>query len=143
AVEPNPELPGRIEALADTVSAYLARPDRPRAGIDGPVAFFCAEFGAHASLALYSGGLGVLAGDILKEASDQALPMIGVGLFYRLGYFRQRIDINGRQQEYWVPGDPKSLPMARVTDAAGRPLQLSVEFSGQAVAFQVWRVDVG
>ena len=143
AVERNPELLARIDALAETVSAYLTRAERPRAGVEGPVAFFCAEFGVHASLPLYSGGLGVLAGDILKEASDQALPMIGVGLFYRLGYFRQRIDINGRQQEYWVAGDPKSLPMARVNDEAGRPLLLSVEIAGQEIAFQVWRVDVG
>ncbi len=143
AVERNPELLERIAALAETVAAYLGRPERPRAGVEGPVAFFCAEFGVHASLPLYSGGLGVLAGDILKEASDQALPMIGVGLFYRLGYFRQRIDINGRQQEYWVAGDPKSLPMARVNDEAGRPLLLSVTIAGQEIAFQVWRVDVG
>jgi starch phosphorylase len=143
AVEHNPELLARIDALADTMSGYLARPERPRAGIDGPVAFFCAEFGVHASLPLYSGGLGVLAADIIKEASDQALPMIGIGLFYRLGYFRQRIDLHGRQQEYWVVSDPESLPMARVRDATGRPLLLSVELSGQAMAFQVWRVDVG
>ena len=75
---------------------------------------------------LYSGGLGVLAGDILKEASDQALPMVGVGLLYRRGYFRQRLDLGGRQQEYWIANDPKSLPMARVTGRDGTPLRLSV-----------------
>lgn len=143
AVERNPELLSRIDALAEDVSAYLARPDRSRAGIDGTVAFFCAEFGLHVSLPIYSGGLGVLAGDILKEASDQALPMVAIGLFYRLGYFRQRIDITGRQQEYWLPGDPKSLPMARVTDDDGRPLHLTVDLHGEQTAFQVWRVDVG
>ena len=101
------------------VDAMLARPACRRPGVDGPVVFMCAEFGFHASMPIYSGGLGVLAGDILKEASDQALEMIGIGLLYRRGYFRQRLDISGRQQEYWLELDPKSLPMARVT-AAGR-----------------------
>ena len=62
----------------------------------------------------------MLAGDILKEASDQALPMIGIGLFYRRGYFRQRLDVSGRQQEYWVINDPKNLPMARVSAPTAR-----------------------
>ena len=81
----------------------------------------CAEFGFHQSMPIYSGGLGVLAGDILKEASDQSLEMIGIGLLYRRGYFRQRLDIRGRQQEYWIDTDPHGLPMARVTTAGGRP----------------------
>jgi glycogen phosphorylase len=143
AAERDPELMARVRTLADDVSSYLGRPDRPRPGVDGTVAFLCAEFGLHASLPIYSGGLGVLAGDILKEASDQALPMVAIGLFYRLGYFRQRIDITGRQQEYWVPGDPKSMPMARVTEDDGSPLLLSVDLFGHATVFQVWRVDVG
>ena len=143
AVERDPDLLERINALAESVAAELARPDRPRPGIDGPVVFMCAEFGFHQSLPLYSGGLGVLAGDILKEASDQALPMIGVGLLYRRGYFRQRIDPAGRQQEYWVSLDPKSLPMARVGGEDGEPLQLSVPVFDAELAFQVWRVDVG
>ena len=67
-----------------------------------PVAFFCAEYGVHASLPVYSGGLGALAGDLLKEASDRALPMVAVGLMYGKGYFRQRIDAGGWQHEYWV-----------------------------------------
>ena len=85
AAERNPALLDRVQALSEEVGAYLERPDRPRPGVDGTVAFFCAEFGFHSSMPVYSGGLGVLAGDILKEASDQALPMIGVGLFYRRG----------------------------------------------------------
>ena len=111
-------------------AAYLGRPDADRPGIDGRVAFFCAEFGFHASLPIYSGGLGVLAGDILKEASDQALPMVGIGLLYRRGYFRQRLDLAGRQHEYWVAIDPKSLPMARVTNEDGSPLRLTVTLFG-------------
>ena len=141
--ERNPALVERIGALAAAVAADLDRPERPRPGIAGPVAFFCAEFGVHSSLPLYSGGLGVLAGDIVKEASDQALPMVGLGLLYGRGYFRQRIDVTGRQQEYWLQTEPHSLPMARVTNDDGSPLRLSVELFGAELDFQVWRVDVG
>jgi len=141
--EANSGLLERIGALAEATSAYLARPDGEYEGIDGPVAFFCAEFGFHVSLPIYSGGLGVLAGDILKEASDQALPMVGVGLLYRRGYFRQRLDLAGRQHEYWIRLDPKSLPMARVTNDDGSPLRPTVTLGVSDLTFNVWRVDVG
>ncbi len=143
AVERNPELRARIDALVAEVDADLGRPARARPGVEGPVAFFCAEFGFHASMPIYSGGLGVLAGDILKEASDQALPMVGIGLFYRRGYFRQRLDLAGRQQEWWLANDPKSLPMARVSLPDGTPLRPTVQVAGRPVVFQVWRLDVG
>ena len=133
----------RIDALAAAVAADLARPDRPRPGITGPVAFFCSEFGFHPSMPLYSGGLGVLAGDILKEASDQALPLVGVGLLYGRGYFRQRLDLRGRQQEYWLATDMHSLPAARITDADGAARVLTVDLFGVELTFQLWRVDVG
>jgi starch phosphorylase len=143
AAERNPALLERVQALSEEISAYLGRPDRPRPGVDGPVAFFCAEFGFHPSMPIYSGGLGVLAGDVLKEASDQALPLIGIGLLYRRGYFRQRLDGAGRQQEYWLANDPKSMPMVRVTGPDGRALKLTVPLYGESMRFQVWRVDVG
>jgi starch phosphorylase len=143
AAERNPELMERVGGLTEAVAGYVGRPDAPRDGIDGPIAFLCAEFGVHASLPIYSGGLGVLAGDMLKEASDQAFPMVGVGLFYRRGYFRQRIDLAGRQQEQWPASDPKGMPMARVTAPDGSPLRLTVPLDGHDTAFQVWRVDVG
>ncbi len=108
-----------------------------------PVAFFCAEYAVHQSLPVYSGGLGALAGDILKEASDRALPMVGVGLMYRRGYFRQRIDHSGWQQEYWVLTDPERLPAALVTGADGEPLRISVPYAGARIDAQIWRVDVG
>jgi starch phosphorylase len=133
----------RIDALASAVAADLARPDRARPGITGPVAFFCSEFGFHPSMPLYSGGLGVLAGDILKEASDQALPLIGVGLLYGRGYFRQRLDLKGRQQEYWLATDKHALPAARITRPDGSPVVLTVNLFGAELAFQLWRVDVG
>jgi starch phosphorylase len=143
AVERDERLMARVAALAASVAADLERPPRPRPGVPGPVAFFCAEFGFHASMPIYSGGLGVLAGDILKEASDQALPLIGVGLFYGRGYFRQRLDLSGRQQEYWLGNDPHGLPMSRVTKPDGSALRLTVPLLGAPLAFQAWRVDVG
>jgi starch phosphorylase len=142
-VQRDASLMERVEALARDVQEDLARPDRPRPDIPGPVAFFCAEFGFHESMPLYSGGLGVLAGDILKEASDQALPMVGVGLYYGRGYFRQRLTIDGRQQEYWVLNDSHSLPMARVTTPEDTPLRLTVTIFGATLTFHVWRIDVG
>ncbi len=111
-------------------------------GGDPLVAFFCAEFGVHHSLPLYAGGLGVLAGDVLKEASDQRMPMVGVGLLYRQGYCRQRIDASGWQQEYWVDIDPGRLPAVLVTQRES-PLRVSVPIGTREVGAQVWRVDVG
>jgi glycogen phosphorylase len=117
-------------------SAGPATPDRP-------IAFFCAEYGIHASLPIYSGGLGALAGDILKEASDRALPLVAVGLMYHQGYFRQRIDASGWQHESWVQTDPERQPTALVTGDDGEPLTVTVPIGEEEVVAQVWRVDVG
>ena len=106
-------------------------------------AFLCAEYGVHVSLPVYSGGLGALAGDLLKEASDRALPMVAVGLMYRKGYFRQRIDAGGWQHEYWVDTDPQRLPAALVTGADGQPLTIEVPIYDADVTARIWRVDVG
>ena len=138
----DPALKERVLQLATRLSPELDRPPRSHPSIPGTVVHMCAEYGIHASLPIYSGGLGVLAGDTLKEASDRGLPMLGIGLLYRRGYHRQRLDTSGRQLEYWVTSDPKSLPMARVS-LDGDPLKLSVEIFGRRTWFQVWRVDVG
>jgi starch phosphorylase len=94
-------------------------------------------------LPIYSGGLGVLAGDLLKQASDVALPMIGVGLLYRTGYFHQRLDTSGFQHEYWTEPDPESLPCVLVTAPDDQPVRVTVPIQDEDVAVQVWRVDVG
>ena len=130
----------RLEAA---VAADLARSPTGPATPDRPVAFFCAEYAVHGSLPIYSGGLGALAGDILKEASDRALPLIGMGLMYRRGYFRQRIDASGWQQEYWVLTDPERVPAALVTGDDGEPLTIEIPIGEQIVTAQIWRVSVG
>src|SRR5919106_4176337 len=93
--------------------------------LTGPIAYFCAEYGLHESLGIYSGGLGVLAGDHMKSASDMALPLIGVGLLYRKGYFRQSIDADGHQEHAYPDYDLSRLPLARVQDQDGLPLNVS------------------
>ena len=135
----------RVAELAAAVDADLRRPGEPAPSDgEGPFAFLCAEFGVHASLPVYSGGLGVLAGDILKEASDLAVPMVGVGLLYRTGYFHQRIDTSGMQHEYWVESDPKALACVPVTDeATGARVTVTVPVGDEGVTVQVWRADVG
>ncbi len=108
-----------------------------------PVGFLCAEYGVHVSLPIYSGGLGALAGDLLKEASDQALPLVAVGLMYRKGYFRQRIDASGWQHEYWIDTDPDRLPAALVTGRDATPITVTVPIGDSDVVARIWRVDVG
>jgi glycogen phosphorylase len=140
----DPELLERIDEVEGAVSDDLARPFAPGpATQERPIAYFCAEFGVHRSLPVYSGGLGALAGDILKECSDRALPLVAVGLMYRQGYFRQRIDAGGWQHEYWVDTDPERLPAALVTGEDGSPLTITVPIRGMEVTAQIWRVDVG
>ncbi len=138
------ELVARAEALLAAVRTDLERPyAQGVASPERPVAFLCSEYGVHVSLPVYSGGLGALAGDILKEASDRALPMVAVGLMYRKGYFRQRIDAGGWQHEYWVETDPERLPAALVTADGGDPLTVAVPIGSGTVTARVWRVDVG
>jgi glycogen phosphorylase len=109
----------------------------------GPIAYFCAEYGFHESLGIYSGGLGVLAGDHMKSASDMALPLVGVGLMYRKGYFRQSIDADGHQEHAYPDFDLARLPVLRVADQSGDPLQVTVELPGRSLAVAVWLVQVG
>jgi starch phosphorylase len=111
--------------------------------VDGPVAYFCAEYGLHESLGIYSGGLGVLAGDHCKTASDMALPFVAVGLLYRHGYFRQTIDADGHQEHAYPDYDPSRLPILRVAGHDGEPLTVPVELPGRTVNVAVWLVRVG
>jgi starch phosphorylase len=111
--------------------------------LGGPIAYFCAEYGFHESLGIYSGGLGVLAGDHMKSASDMALPAIGVGLLYRKGYFRQSIDADGHQEHNYPDYDLSRLPLGRVQDPSGVPLTVTVELPGRDLTVAVWLAQVG
>lgn len=141
----DPAFVARVEAMAAAHRRALERPfaQTDVATPERPIAFFCAEYGLHPSLPIYSGGLGVLAGDLLKQASDSGLALLGVGLFYRRGYFRQRLDRSGWQHEYWVTANPEELPMRLETDPHGAPLVVRVRLRDRAVAAQIWRVQVG
>jgi starch phosphorylase len=108
-----------------------------------PVAYFSAEFGFHESLPISAGGLGILAGDHAKSASDLGLGFVGIGLFYREGYFQQAIDSNNWQTEFYNPIDPNNVPLEPVMNADGKRLVCSVETGMNSVDFQVWRVNVG
>lgn len=107
------------------------------------VAYFSAEFGLSSCLPIYSGGLGVLAGDHLKSASDLGIPLVGVGLLYQEGYFRQYLNSDGWQMELYPPNDFYNMPIRLVRDEAERPVTIAVEFPGRLVHAQIWRVDVG
>ncbi len=111
--------------------------------LDGPIAYFCAEYGFYESLGIYSGGLGVLAGDHLKTASDMALPLVGVGLLYRKGYFRQTIDADGHQEHAYPDYDLARLPVLQVADRYGDPLRVSLELPGRILHMAVWVAQVG
>src|SRR5256885_8769244 len=108
-----------------------------------PVAYFCAEFGVHTSLPLYSGGLGILAGDHLKSASDLGLPLVAIGLLYRYGYFRQRLRNDGWQEEHYGETFPNELPIHLVKNADETPLRIEVMIRERNVLAQVWRAEVG
>ncbi len=110
---------------------------------DGPIAYFCAEYGLHESLGIYSGGLGVLAGDHLKAASDMAVSFVAVGLFYRHGYFRQTIDADGHQEHAYPDYDPTRLPLRQVMGPDGDPLRIDVDLPGRKVWCGVWLAQVG
>ncbi|MBF8295492.1 MAG: alpha-glucan phosphorylase [Bacteroidetes bacterium] len=107
------------------------------------IAYFSAEFGITECLQNYSGGLGVLSGDHLKSASDLGLPLIGVGLLYQQGYFRQYLNIDGWQQERNPENDFYTLPIALERDGEGKPIMISVDLEGRPVYAQIWRVQVG
>jgi starch phosphorylase len=121
-------------------SWYGASPERR---LPGPIAYFCAEYGFHESMQIYSGGLGVLAGDTCKSASDAGLPFVGVGLLYRRGYFRQQIDADGHQEHAQPELDPMRLPLRRARGRDGAALVVRVELPGRLVHAAVWVAQVG
>lgn len=141
---------GRVANLANAFDRYMSEEKSwSNAAADTtitrehPVAYFCAEYGVHNSLPVYSGGLGVLAGDHLKSASDLSLPLVAVGLLYRKGYFRQRLSLEGWQEENYVDTEPSELPLHLVEAENGGPLNVEVLIRNRRVRAQVWRANVG
>ncbi len=137
---------GFVAAYDAALAAYDAyhaprAPDAHFAG--GLVAYFCAEFGLHESLPIYSGGLGILAGDHCKTASDLGLPFVGVGLLYRQGYFEQAIDADGRQLARYVDNDFELLPVEPARRADGAEVRVTVELPDGTLHSRVWRARVG
>jgi len=108
-----------------------------------PIAYFSAEFGLTESIAIYSGGLGLLAGDHLRSASDLGVPVVGVGLLYQQGYFRQYLNVDGWQQERYPENDFYTLPLNLECQASGTPVTVSVDYPGRTVHAQIWRAQVG
>ena len=151
----NPEFMAEYETVLRDFDAYMGATTghwfggerasgKADGSIDGPIAYFCAEYGIHEHLGIYSGGLGILAGDHTKTASDMGIPFVAVGLLYRQGYFRQSIDAEGHQEHAYPFLEPASMPLLRVLDPrSGRQLEVSVDLPGRKVACAVWVARVG
>ena len=134
---------GRVLSAFDTYQETRNRDVEPRLPEGELIAYFCAEFGFHESLPIYSGGLGILAGDHCKTASDLNLPFIAIGLLYRQGYFQQTIDGSGRQTAIYTDADFEALPIAPVLRADGSELHFQVGLPGRNVEVKVWRALIG
>jgi starch phosphorylase len=141
------EFAKKVRQVLNEFEEYLENKNtwakRNAASLKNPVAYFSAEFGIHESLPIYSGGLGILSGDHIRSASDVGIPFIGIGLFYRQGYFQQRIGPDGWQQELYPTNDPTNLPMKLVLSPEGGRLLNSVQIGHSTVFFQTWAIDVG
>jgi glycogen phosphorylase len=109
----------------------------------GMVGYFCMEYGLHESLQIYSGGLGVLAGDHCKSASDLGVPFVAIGLLFRDGYFHQQLDANGWQGERYEIINPNKQPLTLARDEIGEIIKIEVEVSGRIVTVQAWRLEIG
>jgi starch phosphorylase len=145
----DPHYRARAQDLLARFRAAMPPPAQPIAGLDRgitserPIAYFSAEFAIHESLPIYAGGLGVLAGDHLKSASDLGIPLVGIGLLYRQGYFLQDMDRSSWQSERYVDLDVDTMPIERVTAPDGRPLSVTVLIHRRPVHVSVWCVRVG
>ena len=130
----------RIDGVYEEFKAYMSEPMRK----DVPsVSYFSMEYGLCSCLKIYSGGLGVLAGDYIKEASDSRVDMTAVGFLYRYGYFSQSLSVDGQQVANYEPQNFNELPIEQVLDADGQPMILEVPYPGRIIYSHIWRVNVG
>jgi starch phosphorylase len=142
----DPEFRHTFDSVIQALDQYRSRPrwfSQHAERLPGPVAYFSMEFGLHESLGVYSGGLGVLAGDHCKAASDLGVPLVGVGLLYRSGYFRQTVDADGFQQHIYPDYDFARLPVLPVQAPAGGILTVPIDLPGRVVQAVVWKAQVG
>lgn len=145
----DPQYLKRLQSLAQQFDAYMTEQDTwasraaPQISPEHPIVYFCVEFGIHESLPIYCGGLGVLAGDHLKSASDLGVPMVGMGLLYRQGYFRQRLNRSGWQEDYYIDSDFDHMPLELVRDEYGQPITVKLSIRQRMVRVQVWKAQVG
>ncbi|MEH2105067.1 alpha-glucan family phosphorylase [Nostoc sp.] len=139
----------QISALAREFDQYINQQDTwvsrvaPQVSALHPIAYFCAEFGIHESLPVYSGGLGILAGDHLKSSSDLGVPLVGVGLLYRQGYFRQRLNRQGWQEDYYIDNPFGHMPLELIKNEQGESVTIELQVRQRVVKVQIWRVQVG
>ncbi|GAA1659120.1 glycosyltransferase family 1 protein [Fodinicola feengrottensis] len=136
----------QLNAVHADLQGYLSEPRwyQSMAGVPGSIAYFSPEFGITEVLPQYSGGLGILAGDHLKAASDLGVPILGVGLLYHAGYFTQSLSPDGWQEEHYPSLDPNGLPLALLRNPDGTPLEISVGLpDGQTLGAQIWQAQVG
>ncbi len=141
----DPVYRGAYNYALSEFDTYQQEPVRPSHGLQNGdlIAYLCAEFGFHESLPIYSGGLGILAGDHCKSASDMRVPFVGVGLLYRQGYFHQTLDAEGRQQAIYADSDFDDLPITPVRRADGSDMMIVVPLPGRDLYVKVWRSLVG
>jgi starch phosphorylase len=136
-----------LKRVHESFTEYMAASSRndlkKETGVDCLAAYFSMEFGIVESLRIYSGGLGILAGDHLKSASDLNYPLVGITLLYQEGYFRQYLNADGWQQEEYLENDFSNLPVDLLRDENGSPVTVEVSFQGQPVQIQIWRTMVG
>ena len=133
-----------LQRYRDAVAIFDSYQSQPLSRDDEPlIAYFCAEYGFHESFPIYSGGLGILAADHCKAASDECLNFVAVGLLYRQGYFTQSVDSDGVQNPEYRDTDPRDLPVEQVRDASGNWLTVTVPIGAREVHAYVWRAQVG
>jgi glycogen phosphorylase len=148
ALARHPEFLGKYDTVMAKLGQEIQSPekwcnDNHPTLAEESIAYFSMEFAVHSSLPIYAGGLGVLAGDYCKEASDLGLPLVGVGFMYPQGYFKQSLDNNAWQQEMYIQLDFRQAPLTRVTDIDQRPLQVTVPLDSRSIEVAIWQVNIG
>ncbi len=139
-LEKNVEFLSRLKEVYGRFEQYMSKSKKKKRT---KIAYFCMEYGLHASFKLYSGGLGVLAGDFLKEASDENIDMVGIGLLYRYGYFRQGLSMHGEQIAHYDPQRFTHLPVEPVRDEEGNWIKIQIDLPDRVLTAKIWKAGVG